>query len=60
MKLTIHTVDGGHVEVKDFDQDTAVALVEAIRSQQETLQLVLDDSSTTYIRREAIVRVDFD
>lgn len=61
MKVQIHTLDGDVVEVKKFDEDSALDLVQAIGDTDiEVITLALDGDSMTYIRREAIARVDID
>ena len=61
MKLTVRTADGGRLQIKDFDAQSALDLTEALTSgDQQFLTFDLDDGDTTLINRDQIVRVDID
>ena len=61
MKIQIHTLDGDMVEVRKFDEDTVLDLVAELgNSAAEVLTFDLGGGSMTYIRREAIARIDID
>lgn len=61
VRLTITTTDGDLVEVKDFDQESALDLVEALQDPVGHPFLTFDlDLGTTYVARRHIVRVDID
>lgn len=59
MKLTIHTLDGGHVSIADFDPAGALDLREDVET-GGWLTFDLDDGDTTIINAGHVTRIDFD
>lgn len=59
MRVKVYLADGGEVEVKDFEQSSALALREALDDGESWLTLALDDD-TTVINAAHVVRIDFD
>jgi hypothetical protein len=59
MRLIVCTVDGQQVTVEDFDPDTVLDLLDAVRG-GELLTFALDGDVTTYVRSEAVTRIDIE
>lgn len=61
MKVHIHTLDGDVVTVKNMTMDDVLELIEEMsKPEVQVLSFDMGDDAMTYIRREAIARVDFD
>jgi hypothetical protein len=50
-------VDAQRVIIENFDADTVLDLLDAVRG-GELLTFALDGDVTTYVRSEAVVRID--
>lgn len=59
MKLTIYLVVG-HVEFTRIEPEQALQVVEAFKSGEPFITLMLDDDGITHIQSSHIVRMDLD
>lgn len=58
MKLTIHTTDGGTLNIQDFKPDGLMDLIEVWRNgDDELLGFALNDGMA-YIPKRAVTRID--
>jgi hypothetical protein len=57
VRLIVCMVDAQRVIIENFDPDTVLDLLDAVRA-GELLTFALDDGLTTYVRSEAVVRID--
>jgi hypothetical protein len=57
VRLIVCMVDGQQVTIEDFDADTLLDLLDAVRA-GELLTLALDGDVTTYVRSDAVTRID--
>lgn len=56
MELDIHTLDGGTLNIEDFEQDSVMSLIEDLKDGQ-LLTFALDDGMA-YIPTAAVARID--
>jgi formate-dependent phosphoribosylglycinamide formyltransferase (GAR transformylase) len=59
VRLIVCMVDGQQVTVEDFDPDTVLDLLDAVRT-DDLLTFALDGGVTTHVRTAAVTRIDIE
>lgn len=58
MRLAVHTIDGGTLNIEDFKQESIMGLTDAFNSDSVMLLGFALDDGMAYIPKAAVVRID--